>query len=624
MPAELVQHALLVDVSDGSRELRQYGPTEVLGPVDFGMALLEQGDFLCLGSGVLAGSIIPGSNRLVVCGRSPVWGGPYVSTMGGAALIWDGTGLSYLAIAGRAAAPSVLVLAGRHDRYPATRIVPVDLDGIWNRSEDARGFYALQRYAFDNLWDGAGTPRVLATGPAARATSFGAIGSGKTRRGTLTPVDCWAGRGGFGSAMLQRHNICAIVYGGDYEDEDLTDRAEADGYFQGQFSKKMKLVDLEATTKYRFDPRWESGGTFGVNYARLDDLMLSFNYRSTDWPRQTRHDVWQRLVRDHYLAQFNRETIEPKQQSHCGEPCPAVCKKLQDRFKKDYEPYQTMGPLSGLFDQRAAERCNHHADMLGFDGIQIGGQLAWLMECLAAGVVSAAELGLAGDEPLRPSFEPQGFDPVVDSSKNAKLAVALLELCATEGHLLSRGMRAAAHALGDEARNRAVYLANGPEGWIVPNQYWVPGMFAPQAVMGKYYVYYKGDFHPPRELGRLCVDRMVAELATDNAGVCRFHRGWSECLWPEIVNSHFDLSLDFERHHRRLAKRLHQHGQPVYWESERIEQLIHGYLRDLAEELTDDAALTEWLRRFDADRHLASRAYWDELRLGIEQRMGQL
>ncbi len=69
-----------------------------------------EGDWLCIGSGVLAGSIIPGSNRLVFNGRSPVWDGFYVSTMGGGAVLWDGTGISFLGITGRAATLSVLVL----------------------------------------------------------------------------------------------------------------------------------------------------------------------------------------------------------------------------------------------------------------------------------------------------------------------------------------------------------------------------------------------------------------------------------------------------------------------------------------------------------------------------------
>lgn len=623
-PSQVIQYGLVIDAADGSCEIREYPLPEVIGPLDFGLAMEREGDFLCIGSGVLAGSVIPGSNRLVFTGQSSLWGGFYVSTMGGAALIWDGTGISFMAIGGRAPTPSVLVLAGREGQYPTVRLVPVDVEALWRDGNGPGGLYALQQHVFDRLWDGRGTPRVLATGPAALHTAMGAIGSSKSSKGKLTAVDCWAGRGGMGSRMLQRHNVCAIVYGGDFEDEDLTDRAEADGYFEKKFSKNMKLVDLEATTKYRYEPKWSSGGTLGVNYSSLADMMLSFNYRSVAWPREERLELWKRLVKEHYLRQFNEETIVPKQQTQCGEPCPAVCKKMKDEFKKDYEPYQTMGPLCGVFDQRPAERLNHRADALGFDAIQIGGQLAWLMECLHDGVVDAAALGLASAPSTRPRFTPEGFDPVADSVHNGELAGALLELCVTPGHLLTRGMRAAARALGPVARDRAVYLSNGPEGWMVPNQYWAPGMFGPQSIMGKYYVHYGFEFLPPRELGGKCAERMVVELTTDNAGMCRFHRGWSEKVWADIVQAHYQLAIDYPGHHERLARQLHRQGAPVYWESARVEQIVQSYLREMFDESPNDTVLAGWVARFDADRSAAARAYWDELRAGIDEKMAQL
>lgn len=624
MKRDSSQWTLLVDAASGDCEIREHRLPETIGPVDVGWSLQQEGDFLCIGSGVLAGGVIPGANRLIVTGQSPLWDGFYVSTMGGASLIWDGIGIAFLALGGRAERPSVLVLQGRADQYPMARLVPVELEAIWRRDDGPGGFYALQSYVFSELWDGRGTPRVLATGPAALHTAMGAIGSSKTYKGKLTPVDCWAGRGGMGSRMLGRHNVCAIVYGGDFEDEDLTDRAEADGYFQKRFSKQMKLVDLEATTKYRFDPKWSSGGTFGVNYSSITDMMLAFNYRSTSWPRDKRHAVWQRLVKEHYLRQFNEETIVPKEQDQCGEPCPAVCKKLRGEYKKDYEPYQTMGPLVGVFDQRPAEELNHRADALGFDGIQIGGQLAWLMEGLLDGVIDAAALGLPSNQAAKPIFEPEGLDPVAGSAHNARLALALLELCAKPGHLLARGMRAAARELGPEAQRRAVYLANGAEGWMVPNQYWTPGMFGPQCIMGKYYVHYGTEFVPPRELGKKSAERMVAELTTDNAGMCRFHRGWSEKLWPEIVQGHFGVDIDYATHHRRLAKQLHRQGKPVYWESTRIEEIIQAYLEDAADEAPGDATLGGWVERFRADRAQSARAYWSELRAGIDEVMAAL
>ena len=75
------------------------------GPVDLGLHLAGRFNSLNIGAGLLAGSIIPGSNRMIITGFSPYWGGFYISTMGGAALIFDNLGLNMLSIVGRAATP---------------------------------------------------------------------------------------------------------------------------------------------------------------------------------------------------------------------------------------------------------------------------------------------------------------------------------------------------------------------------------------------------------------------------------------------------------------------------------------------------------------------------------------
>jgi glyceraldehyde-3-phosphate dehydrogenase (ferredoxin) len=227
-------------------------------------------------------------------------------------------------------------------------------------------------HTFDRFGDKyTNDPRILAVGPAAKVTDIGAIGSVPVSKGKLSYVDTWAGRGGLGSKMLQQHGIAAIIYGGTFIDEDFRDRKVADEWFVQRYSKKMAAKDIEATAKYRFEPNFKTGGTFGVNYATLGGRMLSFNYRSIFMDEAQRLDIHRKFVVDHYLKQFNEETIQSKQQRTCGEPCVAVCKKMRGEFKKDYEPYQTLGPLSGIFDQRAAEKLNHHADMYGFDAIPI-------------------------------------------------------------------------------------------------------------------------------------------------------------------------------------------------------------------------------------------------------------
>ena len=151
--------------------------------------------------------------------------------------------------------------------------------------------------------------------------------------------------------------------------------------------------------------------------------MLSFNYRSIYLPEEERVDIHKRFVLEHYLKQFNEETIQPKQQKNCGEPCVAVCKKMHGEFKKDYEPYQTMGPLIGVFDQRAAEQVNRRADTYGFDAISVGGVIAWLMECVAEGDIKPEEIGIEN----KPILSHKDFDVVGTSKHNADIALNLLD-----------------------------------------------------------------------------------------------------------------------------------------------------------------------------------------------------
>ncbi len=417
------QRVLFVDASTRFYRIDRYAVGEpFFGPVDLGLHLAGRLNSLNIGTGLLAGSIFPGSNRLVVTGFSPAWGGFYVSTMGGAALVFDNLGINMLSIVGQAPVPSVLYLNRKGGEHVEVEIAPIDLQEAWESG--AGGFYGLMQCVNERYRDRYETdPRILCVGRAAAETDFGALGSAPIVDGQITHTDTWAGRGGFGSKLLQQHHICAIIYGGSFVDDDFRDRKVADQWFVDRYEKRLKAVDFEATTKYRFDPGLDTGGTFGVNYAKMGGRVMYFNYRSIYDSEEDRLAIQEKFIKNHYLQQFNRETIEPKQQATCGEPCAAVCKKLRDEYKKDYEPYQTMGPLVGIFDQRAAERLNRHADAYGFDAISVGGVLSWLMECLDTGVLAPAELGVTE----RPMFQADGFDVVADSAHNADLGIALLD-----------------------------------------------------------------------------------------------------------------------------------------------------------------------------------------------------
>lgn len=154
---------------------------------------------------------------------------------------------------------------------------------------------------------------------------------------------------------------------------------------------------------------------------------------------------------------------------------------------------------------------------------------------------------------------------------------------------------------------------------MVPNQYWVPGMFSNMPLMGKYYVDYSVEFIPPEELGRKHVARWVYELFSDNSGICRFHRKWAETVTDEILEAHYDLDLDYKQRQFDLAHAIYQreHVKAVRWESARIADLIEGFLRQWQRDGLDDPTLNDWITRFEEDKPTAACDFWNKIQRGI-------
>jgi glyceraldehyde-3-phosphate dehydrogenase (ferredoxin) len=423
--------------------------------------------------------------------------------------------------------------------------------------------------------------------------------------------------------MLQEHGIAAIIYGGTFADEDFRDRKVADEWFEEKYNMKLKTKDHEATTKYNYDLKLQTGGTFGVNYTTLKGSMLSFNYKSIYMSEEQRVRIHEEFILGHYLKQFNEETIaDKKNHKNCGEPCATVCKKMYGKYKKDYEPYQTMGPLSGIFDQRAAESLNHHADMLGFDAISVGGTLSWMMECLSDGLVSPEEFGAT----KIPDFDPDHFDVVHSSMHNASIGVELLEAIIHKKGIvdLSNGTRVFAKKLakerGREILDKFVYTAYAAKGWMVPNQYWTPGVLSPMSIMGKYYMYYGSDFMVPEEVGAKGAQRLAGELVLDNIGMCRFHRGWAEEMMPEIMGSVFDLRNEYIDNIDKISSEIRNKNSSVYWESERNIDFVQKFLeRKINVEQNNNLDLIEWVEEYQNDKNGASLRFWYDMLRGVQE-----
>ncbi|MFH1624743.1 MAG: aldehyde ferredoxin oxidoreductase N-terminal domain-containing protein [Pseudomonadota bacterium] len=618
---EAYQRVLFIDCETTFYRIYRFRVGDFFGPVDLGLHLSGRYNSLNIGTGLLAGSIFPGSNRLIFNGFSPCWGGFYISSMGGAGLVFDNLGINLLSLIGKASTPSILCLNRVHGEEIQVEAFPVDIQKIWK--EGRRGIYSLMEYTLKRFGEFYETdPRILVVGPAAEVTDFGAVASVPIRKGRLSHVDTWAGRGGFGSKMFKEHGIVAIIYGGTFVDEDFRDRNVADQWFEDKYQKKMCAMDLEATAKYRFEPNLDTGGTFGVNYAVLGGRMLSFNYRSIYMDEDERIAIHEKFVLNHYLKQFNDEIIKTKQHRNCGEPCAAVCKKMHGEYKKDYEPYQTMGPLSGIFDQRAAEQLNQHANMYGFDAISIGGVISWLMEVLSERLIKAQDLGIQE----YPIFSVRDFSIVSDSMHNAKIGIGLLDAIVEKKGILNfeEGARKFARHLARERGKNIldpfVYAAFARKGWTVPNQYWTPGVLSPMPILGKYYMYYGSDFLPPRELGQKNAKRMLKELTLDNLGMCRFHRLWAEEMIPEIIDSLYGLKEKFLENIAMTASRINSRNSSIFWESERNIDFIHAFLkRQHTVEGNNDSELMKWIGYFEKDKHEAALNFWYEMHKGIQE-----
>ena len=612
---------LMVDSSTGFYKTQRYPVGEYFGPVDLGLLLSGKHNSLNFGTGLLAGSIFPGSNRLIFSGFSPCWGGFYVSSMGGAGLVFDNLGLNLVSIVGKAATPSVLILNRSHGEEIKVELQPVDPMKIW--SSGRGGVYSMMEYVYENHKHRyENDPRVIAVGPAAMMSDVGAIASAPIKDGKVTYVDTWAGRGGLGSKMLQDHNIVAVIYGGTFIDQDFRDRKVADSWFETKYNKKLAAKALESTAKYRFEEKFETGGTFGVNYATIGTNIIAFNYKTIYWTEAQRKELHQKLVLDHYLKQFNEETIKTKQFKTCGEACSAVCKKMRGHFKKDYEPYQTMGPLSGIFDQRAAEMVNHKADMYGFDGISIGGVIAWLMECVADGLIKPAELGLS----QVPVFSPENFHVVRDSMQNAQIAVKILDgiISGTNSMLdLSEGARVLAKKIsrdrGRKILDKFIFVGYGRKGWMVPNQYWTPGVLSPMPIMGKYYMNYGKDFFEPKKLGVENATRMIKEIMLDNLGICRFHRQWAEEMIPDIMGKLYGKKYEFQDIAKSTSQWINTRNSSQFWESERNFDLIKSFIDKKVQDGGTAPELLKWSERFNDNKRSAAYDFWYDIHKGVHE-----
>ena len=257
----------------------------------------------------------------------------------------------------------------------------------------------------------------------------------------------------------------------------------------------------------------------------------------------------------------------------------------------------------------------------------MGGVVSWIMECLADSLIKPEDVG-ARDTPV---FSHNGFNIEEDSMHNASIGISIIDtIIRGEGILnLEEGARLSARKIADdrgkEILDKFVYTAFARKGWMVPNQYWTPGVLSPMAIMGKYYMNYGKEFYPPRELGRINAERFKKELILDNLGICRFHRNWAEEMMPDIIDSLYGLKNKYLEKTAQTAAWINSRNSSILWESERCADFIYTFLKRNHEiEGNKDESLLNSLKSFEKDKEEAALNWWYETHKGAAESLREV
>jgi len=642
---------LFIDVGSRKYWKESFPLSEVCGPIELGVKIhLERFESwrkpvyhpenaLVIGRGIFAGSKLYGAHRLIAVFRSPLTTGLHVSALGGAAYQFNISADS-LIITGLSREPVILLVKSDREGNLEVEFYEVELKElikIWRGYKGLKGVYALQEYLLDTFREfyEKYSARSILVGPASLYTNVGALVSITITKGKMDyGSEDFAARAGGGSVLLRAHNVAAIAYGGEYNlssrlPRELTELDALNKIFTEVLGKPYIQAVIDAGVKYRYDPKINSGGTLGGNYPHLGVTTPMINWKIVYESAETRKKL-HGIIMKYVWEIFNKEAIETRSWKTCGEPCPLACKKVRKgKYKSDYEPYNALGPFIGIFHIHEAEKVVELADAYGIDAIELGYIIGFIFEAVSRGLLRPEDVGISGV----PEFEPSTIGEK-SASINSELATELVEHLAFGTNSIvrligERGLRDAAKILDILYSDRCdvlkqkfsdllVYSPYGERGHIGPNYYWTPGLVAPLYILGKYWTVYSGVFAEPEDFASKCLERAIYELLVENAGFCRFHRGWIEKILPKLMKELYGIENPLERAkniYRLMAKYQKSAGAyPAPWDSKR--------LIDFMAKAAEEYGNTTWAKLFKENPEKAASEWWSRFYYTVERLLG--
>jgi aldehyde:ferredoxin oxidoreductase len=398
----LVAYLLLRDLPPGS---------DPLGP----------DNLLIFAPGILQGSNLPGSGRHGVGAKSPLTGAIASSEVGG----WWGyefkrSGFDALIVHGRAERPVYLWI---HDGEVKIRAA----EHLWGR----------------DTADVQGTIREELDEKKLRVAQCGVAGENQVLFANIIhDINRAAGRGGLGAVMGSK-NLKAVVVRGTQR-LPISDR------------KRLTAVAKWFGENYKNDMAWAiEFGTLGniVNHSMTSNLP-TLNFQDPHF--DDAESISGQLMYNTILVE--RDTCQS---------CPVYCKQVveydgatfpdQPAFKTEFygefsidrayggPEYETLGSLGsacGVNDLLALAKANEMSARWGLDTISLGMTIAFVMECVDAGLLTAEQTG--------------GFAPTWGDARGMLQAVEMITHRQGFGDRMAEGSKRLAAWIGHDADQRLV------------------------------------------------------------------------------------------------------------------------------------------------------------------------
>jgi cell shape-determining protein MreC len=114
-------------------------------------------------------------------------------------------------------------------------------------------------------------------------------------------------------------------------------------------------------------------------------------------------------------------------------------------------------------------------------------------------------------------------------------------------------------------------------------------------------------------------------MYSEEIGICRFHRCWSERTVQTLLRRGRGIHLNLDAHCKGLLQKIIEYDRkanqyPVFWETKKTKNAIRAYISEVSKKLPAECEqLDRWNKKFNEDPERAAKEYWEEARTGYEE-----